>query len=458
MQKQPLTLFLLLVVLTFGSFDAPKKDPVTPETALQHYLANDDKTYQWEVKETFEAGPAKGYHLLLTSQKWREHTWRHQLTVLVPKENDYDGALLFITGGSNKSSQPNWKAGANDPVLQGLAGIAAKNKAIVSILRQTPNQPLYNNLTEDALISFTLHNFKKDHDYTWPLLFPMVKSAVRAMDAVQEFSKQTLKHDISRFVVSGASKRGWTTWLTGANDKRVTAIAPMVIDILNMPVNLDYQIKLWNTYSVEIEDYVKLGIPQTARTKDGNAITEMVDPYSYRKKLTMPKMIFMGTNDPYWTVDAIKNYYDGIPGQNLIHYVPNVGHNLGDGKQAFEGLSAFFGLTLAKKPYPVCQWEAVGTKTGVKLTIQTTPDALVDAVVWSADSQDRIFQDEKWAGKRLGARGKSSIELTQPYPATGYRAFYVDLKYKDPNGGEYTESTRMFLTDNDEVFLKPSSI
>ena len=65
-------------------------------------------------------------------------------------------------------------------------------------------------------------------------------------------------------MVSGASKRGWTTWLTGASDSRVVAIAPMVIDILNMPVNLDYQVKMWKDYSVQIEDYVKLGIPQTS--------------------------------------------------------------------------------------------------------------------------------------------------------------------------------------------------
>ena len=171
----------------------------------------------------------------------------------------------------------------------------------------------------------------------------MVKSAVRGMDAVQEFSKKTLNHDINRFVVSGASKRGWTTWLTGASDKRVVAIAPMVIDILNMPVNLDYQVKMWKDYSVQIEDYVKLGIPQTASTDKGAAITAMVDPYSYRKKLTMPKMLFMGTNDEYWTVDAIKHYIDSIPGENFVHYVPNVGHDLGDKKQAMAALSAFYG-------------------------------------------------------------------------------------------------------------------
>ncbi|GAB3330759.1 PhoPQ-activated pathogenicity-related family protein [Larkinella ripae] len=449
---------LPVLILSFFSFNVLNQEPVTPENALQSYLNNGDKTFQWELKDSFEMDGVKAYNLLLTSQKWREHTWRHQLTVLVPQENKHDGALLFITGGSNKSEQPNWNTkGREDKVVQGLAGIAVKNKAIVTLLRQTPNQPFYDNLTEDALISFTLHNFKKDGDYSWPLLFPMVKSAVRAMDATQEFAKQTLKHDLSRFVVSGASKRGWTTWLTGANDKRVTAIAPMVIDILNMPVSLDYQVKVWKDYSVQIEDYVELGIPQTAKTASGNAISTMVDPYMYRKNLTMPKMIFMGTNDEYWVVDNIKNYFDDIPGQNLIHYVPNAGHSLGDGKSAFEGLGAFFGLTMAKKPYPVCTWKASSTKKGVDVSVNTTADALVDVIVWSANSTDSDFRNETWTNKSLGMKNKGKIEVSETYPASGYRAFYIDLKYADPNGGTYTESTRMFVTDSDEVFLKPSS-
>jgi PhoPQ-activated pathogenicity-related protein len=120
------------------------------------------------------------------------------------------------------------------------------------------------------------------------------------------------------------------------------------------------------------------------------------------------------------------------------------------------GLSAFFGQTLSGAPYPELKWQLAQTKNGVTLKVNATPDILVDAILWSTDSEDTDFRDEKWAGKSLGLKKKKPAIVTavQPYPENGYRAFYLDLKYKDANGGEYTESTRMFVADNDEVFLK----
>jgi PhoPQ-activated pathogenicity-related protein len=445
------TLFLCLITLLVQAQTTTSPVEITPVNALSHYLNNGDNTYKWEVKDSYDLDEVKVYSILLTSQKWREYTWTHQLSIIVPKENKYDGALLFITGGSiNKEGMPNW-SDKGDGLVKSFSAIAKENKAVVAILKQAPNQPLYNNLTEDALISYTLHNYKKDGDYSWPLLFPMVKSAKRAMDAVQEFSKQKLHHSINRFVVSGASKRGWTTWLTGASDKRVTAIAPMVIDMLNMPVSMNYQIKVWKDYSIQIEDYVKLGLVQDLGTGSSNDLATMIDPYSYRKSLTMPKMIVMGTNDEYWPIDNIKNYYDSIPGQNLIHYVPNVGHGLGDGKEAMTTLSSFFGLTMSKSPYPVCIWKSSQSDQGVKVSIKTTADKLIDVTVWHADSPDLDFRNDKWEARKLDVKPKSEINALEEYPDSGYRAFYINLKYKDSKGGEYIESTRVFMTDDKKL-------
>jgi PhoPQ-activated pathogenicity-related protein len=279
----------------------------------------------------------------------------------------------------------------------------------------------------------------------------MVKSAVKAMDAIQQFSAKQLNKPVNRFVVSGASKRGWTTWLTGANDTRVQAIAPMVIDVLNMPVSLDYQIKALGGYSIQIQDYVNLGIPQTAKTESGMAVTTMVDPYSYKQTLTMPKLIFMGTNDEYWVVDNIKNYLDSIPGKNLLHYVPNAGHDLGGGKQATEALSAFFGITMNNVQYPACAWTTSVSKKSVNVNIKASKDELTDVIVWHADSPDTDFRNDKWTSNDLKISAKGNIKITEALPTSGYHAFYVDLKYKDINGGTYTVSTRVFMTDSNKI-------
>ena len=437
---------IILLLIPFLGFSQSK---IKPENALKSYLANGDMNYAWELKDSANIGSAKAYQVLLTSQKWRGIMWRHQLTILVPAKVQYDGALLFITGGSNKDEQPNWSK--EDKLWPVLNAIASKNKAVVALIKQVPNQPLYDGKTEDELITHTLNEFRKDKDYSWPLLFPMVKSAVRGMDAVQEFVAQKTKHPITNFVIAGASKRGWTTWLSSAiDDKRVKAIGPMVIDMLNMPKTLSYQFETYGEYSDQIEDYVKIGIPQSTSSPDGKAITAMIDPYSYKEKLTVPKMIFVGTNDPYWTADAIKHYFDQIPGKNLIHYVPNAGHDLGGGKQALEGLSAFFGLTLQNKEYPVSTWNVVKGKDGFELTVQAKPEELVEAAIWATTSADRDFRNNLWLTRRVKLEG-STAKYTIPYVKKGYQAFYMDLKYKDPNGGTYTVSTRIFTTDTNNV-------
>lgn len=441
----------ILVFLFFVKISISQNGKITPENALSGYIQNGDKTYGWELKDSLSSGKTKLYQLLLNSQQWHGIVWRHQLTIIVPGNVLYQNALLFITGGSNKDGQPNWSK--TDGLWAPLTEMAEKNKAIVAILRQVPNQPLFNDLVEDALISHTLNQYKKDADHSWPLLFPMVKAAVRAMDATQEFSKQKLSNSITDFTITGASKRGWTTWLSAAiDDPRVKAIAPMVIDMLNMPATLNYQYQTYGEYSSEIEDYVKLGIPQAASSPEGQKINTMIDPYSYRSKLGVPKIVFIGTNDPYWTVDATKHYWDEIPGQNMIHYVPNAGHNLGGGKQAMETLGAFWGLVKTNQSFPVCHWKVSDTDKGVQMVVSAFPDDLMEVTLWETTSADKDFRNNLWVSKRLKYDDVAQIKIIKPYPKNGHQAFYLDLKYKDPNGGTYSVCSRIYVSDHNKLW------
>jgi len=426
----PVLACLLLIGFVQSGFAQQQDFPAaSPDNALEHYVHLEDGAFAWELKESSDLGNVTVYQLLLTSQEWRGDLWRHQLSVFVPDENRHEGALLLISGGSNKNEQPNWSK--EDRMWPAMAAVAENNQAIVSMLKQTPNQPLYGERTEDELISYTLHNYKADKDPTWPLLFPMVKSALKAMDAIQAFAAEKLDHKVENFLMAGASKRGWTTWLTAATgDPRVKAIAPMVIDILNMPVNLQYQLDSYGEYSEQIQDYVKLGIVQGIETEEGRALATMIDPYSYRKKLTVPKMIFIGTNDEYWTVDAIKHYYDDIPGKNMIHYVPNVGHNLGGGKQVLESLSTFFALTLSDGQYPVVSWRMRKGQGLTEFSFSLDDPNLIGAVLWSASSQDRDFRDEKWRSRRLKNSGSNDLTLIQKILKRAIRLFMWTLYTK----------------------------
>ena len=217
----------------------------------------------------------------------------------------------------------------------------------------------------------------------------------------------------------------------------------MVIDMLNMPATLNYQFKSYGAYSDQIEDYVKLEIPQSTSSKKGKAVTTMIDPYSYRSKLSVPKMIFIGTNDEYWTVDAIKWYINEIPGQTMIHYVPNAGHDLGGGAEALQTLSAMYGKMLNGESYPLIN-NHVKTENGkVVLDLNVTDQELKDIQIWSANSTDLDFRNEKFSSQSIG-KGSKENHVEVDLPTSGYKAFYVDFKYQGSKG-PYASSTRMYL-------------
>lgn len=443
--------FIRLLVAFFMVTTATVYAANTPEE-LQQYLDREDHAYSWELKEQIKAGDVTVYDILLTSQKWQEIMWRHQLRLVVPeKRTNSNHALLFITGGSNQDEQPNW-SGMDDKELRAIGDIAKGSGSPIAILKQVPNQPLYGDRKEDELISFTFVKYLENKDGSWPLLFPMVKSAVKAMTAVQEVCKQHLEWQIDHFVVSGGSKRGWTTWLTGAHDPRVSGIAPMVIDVLNMPTQMEYQLYVWGKYSHEIEDYEEKGLLDLLTQEGGRELSRIVDPYSYRDKISMPKLIFIGTNDPYWPVDAVKHYFDDLKGDKYIHYVPNAGHGLGDGKQAIEALAGFFTTFVKGQEHPSVKWNTQEQNGTFSIELQSDT-SLKDVQLWTAVSPDRDFRNDPWKSESLTVASKESTAMIS-FPEKGFKAVYLDALFESPVGGTYRKSTRMFILTSEGLVDK----
>ena len=447
--KRVITILLLLCTWSASA-------QVAPALALKHYINNDDKSFAWEVRDSLRSENTTAYRLRMQSQTWREFEWIHELVIIVPDKLTNDEALIHISGGSanEKTGEPNYHKWS-DKLIGFMSGIASRSEAVTAILWQVPRQPLYGGKYEDELVSYTFHNYQNDKDQTWPLLFPMTKSVIRAMDAIEEFSdSRKLAVKAERFVTNGISKRGWTTWLTAASeDKRVVAIAPMVIDILNMPVSVPYQRHMFGSYSIHIQDYVNLGLTEEVVTPTGRELVAMIDPYSYRDKYTMPKMLFFGTNDEFWTVDAVKNYIDGIPGEKYTSYVTNAGHSLGDKRAAVSTLEAFFKQTIDGQKYPRFDYKIKEKQGSAMLTLKTSKQHLEEVIVWEAESENKDFRQSKFVPSAQGVAHKGKAKVEVKFPAKGYKAFIVMAKYSHPNGGEpYNITTRMFTASPEELF------
>jgi PhoPQ-activated pathogenicity-related protein len=233
---------------------------------LDEYVKKADSAYAWTVEETRETPAGSSKRLKLTSQVWQGITWGHRLQVFTANEaKTKDTMLLFITGGGINNIDS--KSSPQDDVLG--FNLSKLTGARVAVLSQVPNQPLLGDKTEDTLIAETFVRYLETKDENWPLLFPMVKSAVRAMDALQALAREEKAPEVAHFVVTGASKRGWTTWLTSAFDPRVIACAPMVIDTLNMKAQFDHAKKMWGEQSEEIGDYTGRGLTDKFETVDG---------------------------------------------------------------------------------------------------------------------------------------------------------------------------------------------
>jgi PhoPQ-activated pathogenicity-related protein len=428
---------------------------------LENYVKRAEPDYAWSFKSKDETDAGVVYLYRLVSQKWQGELWEHDLQIFVPKEaTDRTSMVILNTGGA---------AGGGTTAL-GLE-IARRVKFPVAVLFQIPKQPLYNGKKEDALIAETFVQYLETKDATWPLLFPMAKSVVKAMDALQEIGKKDWNVDVKNFLITGASKRGWTSWLTAATgDKRVKAIAPLVIDTLNFQKQMPHQLKSFGKYSEQIHDYEERKLLPLPDTTDARKLWAMVDPWVYRDRLTLPKMLIHGTNDPYWAQDAMNQYWDDLKGDKWVLYVPNAGHDLrpqdkpnqpGAKKDVFplkaiDTLGAYSKLILSGKSLPKVDWKAAGAKNNYQ-TAQTKLDAKpVSVQSWYATSDTRDFRKSVWTKDHADVPVLLASDpnnpappvavLNVPMPTKGSAAGFLEFTF-EIDGSKFNLSTPITIAD-----------
>lgn len=426
-------LFLALVLLVVVTADVVAGQT----TALDEYVARADVQPTYRILGTRTEDGFRLLQIQFVSQGWQDIEWTHRLLLVVPPEVvPTKTALLYISGSG----------GGNDEI-KAMREVAAATRMPAAALMDIPNQPLFGGMREDELIAHTFTKFVEGGEPEWLLLFPMTKGAVRALDVYQAIANEELGLEIEQFVVAGASKRGWTTYLTGAVDSRVIAIAPIVYNNLDLLAQIELQGRTFaHGASDKIHDYTDAGLLDLIESPKGAELVAHVDPYAYVDRLTMPKMLLHGTNDPYWPVDALNVYWDDLPGEKYVVNFPNGGHDLGDLERALRSISAFTLHVTGEPMLKEVEWELTEREGGLPRLKVARNERTTGAALYVAISSSRDFSKSQWM--QLQPTETEEGWVVDPMRAPGrYLAFYMDVDYAVGSDATVALSTPIFVVE-----------
>jgi len=412
------------------------------ETALDRYVAAADSNYEYRLLNTVGGEGYTAHVVELTSQQWRtpqevdRPIWKHWLTIVRPEHVATGTSLLIVSGGSNDKPPPQI-----NPVLTQIASATA---SVVSEIRMVPNQPLVftddgRKRTEDGITVYSWQKFLTTGDETWPIRLPMTKSVVRAMDTITSIcaSPEGGGTAVDKFVVAGASKRGWTAWTVAAVDGRVVAIIPAVIDLLNLKASFEHHYRAYGFWAPAIAEFERSGITEWANTPRFDELMQIEDPYSYRDRLTIPKYIVNSVGDQYFQPDSSRFYFDALKGENYLRYVPNTDHSLkGWYADAAEGAVAFYQSILINAPRPRFAWNFDGTDA-IRVKTEAKPETVK---LWQArnpDARDFRLQTigRAFASSNLEDQGDGVFVGRVPGGSSGWTAYFIELTF--PSAGRY---------------------
>ena len=483
-----------------------------PPTALDEYVWKPDDNYKWEymgpeydMEGHSIGGKAswKGYVLNVTSQRWLTDAdfspdspsgsiWWHMMVVIVPNEIKYkNNATMWVTGGG-MGGPPS--KDSEDIVL--AASLAMGMGVITGSLFQIPNEhtifaedPKQQSRTEDAIIAYTWDHFLNDPSQPeWLVRFPMVKASLRAMDAMTDFvatMKPELGCQLDYYVVAGASKRGWTTWLVGAVDPtRVVAIIPIVLDAINFVTVEHHEWMSYGGWGFALQDYLDMNI--MARIDDPNMVLlqQLEDPYWYRERLTMPKLIINAGLDEFQHPDDNRYWWNDMPEPKKVIMLPNTEHSCATGiLEVVPAIGAWGTYLYDNKELPQWDWE-ISENTGEIVATLNNEGRVHEASMWWAKScganpdgtmrrdfrianmdspcQCGIFNisyeggcanlKSMWTREILEVEmvnGKRTYRASRPVDESGrWTAFFIDIKYEEEKDLIFDSIVKHFVQDH----------
>lgn len=379
-----------------------------PIKSLEDYLKLDTGKPSWSV------GPSSRdlSEIRLNGLTWQGDLWRHEIVIAGAKLNS-DVAILNLTGDRMANTMDDFT------VL-----FSKTCRLPVVTVYGVPNQPIFG-LREDELVGYGFKQFFMTKDNTWPLLLPMTKSAIQAMDAVQEWSKGRIK----KFIVTGTSKRGATSWLVASTgDARVIGIVPTVADLMmDMTSQLKYEKATWGFYTPVIPEFKTLDPVPIFGLPRGKEMMALTDPYFVIPKVKVPVLVVTGTSDQVTVVDSTKLYWDQIKAPKLFKAIPNASHFFAIPNALHDGYSLSQSLDMMRSVRFFADCLSGADKLGLPNLDNRNDTRRGPERTWSVTAESAWLNDSVWQPRNAPTDAKFTASFTEVmFKGNGYSASFTN--------------------------------
>ena len=237
-----------------------------------------------------------------------------------------------------------------------------------------------------------------------------------------------------------------------------SASLPWSLISLHVVPSFEHHYRVYGFWAPAVKDYYDEHLMDELGDRRFQELMDLVEPYSYRDRYTMPKLIINAAGDQFFLPDSSRFYFDDLPGEKHLLYEANADHSLkGTGCESeHRGLLSVDRRSRQSTRSLDWTFEADGS---IRATTDTAP---LTVTVWQAVNPDhRDFRVEAigdaYHASPLASQSPGIYVAHVPQPEKGWTAFFIEFTFSGPGKYPLKFTTAVRVLPDTEPFVLPKN-
>jgi len=239
-----------------------------------------------------------------------------------------------------------------------------------------------------------------------------------------------------------------------------------VFDLLNALPNLDHHFRAFGGWSWAFTPYWVEDVSRYLRHPRAEQFFDIIDPFYYNERLTMPKMIAIGTGDQFFLPTGSNFFFDRLTEPKYKQVFENDDHGLGGHTAVLDhNIEALFVAVSEGRTLPDFTFQRGETETGGFLEVNS-PEEPTEIFAWWADTTDVVCEEIEvgrnvcrrdfrrstlledtgtlWQRDEVESLGNGRYRVEyERREEDGYRGFFIEASYPGPEGYTHRVTTEV---------------